>query len=97
MPPGEHRQARHRRQGRGRDLRRSPASPTLRGLLGYIERLKGAAKLRPDSKMSVARDWPTPEARLDGALQLSRGLARVVAAGEARKSWSRLSSGFTNL
>jgi transcription-repair coupling factor (superfamily II helicase) len=30
--------------------------------------------------MIVSRDWPTPEARLDGALQLSRGLSRVAAA-----------------
>jgi transcription-repair coupling factor (superfamily II helicase) len=59
--------------------------PDLAGLLSYIERLNGAAKLRPDSKMTVARNWPTPEARLNGALQLSRGLARVAAAGEAAK------------
>ncbi len=32
----------------------------LAGLLGYVDRLKGAAKLRPDSKMTVSRDWPTP-------------------------------------
>jgi len=57
--------------------------PDLHGLLGYIERLKGTAKLRPDSKMAVSRDWPTPEARLNGAVQLARGLARVAAAGEA--------------
>ena len=56
--------------------------PDLGALLGYIERLKGAAKLRPDSKMTVSRDWPTPDARLNGALQLARGLARVAAAGE---------------
>ncbi|MFL6728257.1 MAG: transcription-repair coupling factor [Sphingomicrobium sp.] len=56
--------------------------PDLAGLLGYIERLKGSAKLRPDSKMIVSRDWPTAEARLNGALQLARGLARVAAAGE---------------
>jgi transcription-repair coupling factor (superfamily II helicase) len=56
--------------------------PDLPGLLGYIDRLKGAAKLRPDSKMTVSRNWPTPDARLTGALQLSRGLARVAAAGE---------------
>ncbi|NUR45849.1 MAG: transcription-repair coupling factor, partial [Sphingomonas sp.] len=55
--------------------------PDLAGLLGYVERLKGTAKLRPDSKMIVTRNWPTPETRLDGALQLSRGLARVAAAG----------------
>ncbi len=54
--------------------------PDLGALLGYIERLKGAAKLRPDSKMAISRHWPTAEARLTGALQLSRGLARVAAA-----------------
>ncbi|HEX6660926.1 MAG TPA: transcription-repair coupling factor [Sphingomicrobium sp.] len=55
--------------------------PDLPGLLSYMERLKGAAKLRPDSKLVIARVWPTSEARLTGALQLSRGLARVAAAG----------------
>ena len=56
--------------------------PDLAGLLGYIDRLKSSAKLRPDSKMTVSRDWPTAEARLSGAVQLARGLARVAAAGE---------------
>jgi len=59
--------------------------PDLGALLGYIERLKGSAKLRPDSKMAVSRDWPTPDARLNGAAQLSRGLARTAAAGESAK------------
>jgi transcription-repair coupling factor (superfamily II helicase) len=58
--------------------------PDLGGLLGYIDRLKGSAKLRPDSKMTIARDWPNAGARLDGALQLSRGLARVAASGEKK-------------
>ena len=60
--------------------------PDLPGLLGYIDRLKGTAKLRPDSKMVVSRDWPNSDARLNGALQLSRGLARVAAAGEKKKA-----------
>jgi transcription-repair coupling factor (superfamily II helicase) len=59
--------------------------PDLGGLLSYIERLKGAAKLRPDSKMTVSRNWPTPDARLNGAVQLARGLARVAAAGEKKE------------
>ena len=59
--------------------------PALDGLLGYIDRLKGSAKLRPDSKLSVQRDWGTPEARLNGALQISTGLARVAMAGEKAK------------
>jgi transcription-repair coupling factor (superfamily II helicase) len=59
--------------------------PDLGALLGYIDRLKGSAKLRPDSKLVVTHNWPTAEARLNGALQLSTGLARVAAAGERTK------------
>jgi transcription-repair coupling factor (superfamily II helicase) len=59
--------------------------PHLLRLLSYIDRLKGTAKLRPDSKLAVTRDWPSIEARLNGALQLSTGLARVAAAGERTK------------
>ncbi len=60
--------------------------PDLAGLLGYIDRLKGTAKLRPDSKMVLSRDWSTPDTRLNGGLQLSRGLARVAAAGEKKEA-----------
>jgi transcription-repair coupling factor (superfamily II helicase) len=60
----------------------SSGFPDLQGLLAYIDRLKGSAKLRPDSKLAVSRNWVTPEDRLNGALQLSLGLSRVVAAGE---------------
>lgn len=52
--------------------------PDLPGLLAYVERLKGTAKLRPDSKLVIAREWPTAEARLNGALQLSKGLAKIL-------------------
>jgi hypothetical protein len=36
--------------------------------------------------MVVGRDWPTADARLAGALQLSRGLARVAVAGEKKEA-----------
>nr|MDP9416035.1 DEAD/DEAH box helicase [Pseudomonadota bacterium] len=52
--------------------------PDLEGLIGYVQRLKGAAKLRPDSKLVISRAWPDPEARVNAALQLSKGLAKVV-------------------
>jgi transcription-repair coupling factor (superfamily II helicase) len=52
--------------------------PDLPGLLAYVERLKGTAKLRPDSKLVITRSWPDAEARLNGALQLSKGLARIL-------------------
>jgi transcription-repair coupling factor (superfamily II helicase) len=59
--------------------------PDVKGLFDYIARLKGTAKLRPDQKLVVSRDWASPGQRLNGALQLSRGLARVAAAGKREK------------
>jgi transcription-repair coupling factor (superfamily II helicase) len=52
--------------------------PDLEGLIAYVQRLKGTAKLRPDSKLVITRSWPTPEARINGALQLSKGLAKIL-------------------
>ncbi|MEO7787642.1 MAG: TRCF domain-containing protein, partial [Sphingomicrobium sp.] len=57
--------------------------PDLAGLFAYVERLKGAAKLRPDSKLVLARELNTNGARLTAAVQLSRGLANVLAASKA--------------
>lgn len=52
--------------------------PDLPGLLTYVERLKGTAKLRPDSKLVISRHWPDAQSRLNGALQLSKGLAKII-------------------
>jgi transcription-repair coupling factor (superfamily II helicase) len=49
--------------------------PNIDGLLAYVARLEGVAKLRPDSKLVITRAWNDPKSRLNGALQLSRGLA----------------------
>ncbi len=51
--------------------------PNLPGLLAYVDRLKGTARLRPDNKLSITRDWASDKARLNGALQLSKGLAKI--------------------
>nr|WP_302053924.1 transcription-repair coupling factor [Sphingomonas tagetis] len=51
--------------------------PSVDGLLAYVERLEGTAKLRPDMKLVIARAWATPRARLNAAVQLSRGLAKA--------------------
>jgi len=51
--------------------------PNVEGLLAYVGKLEGTAKLRPDMKLVITRAWATPKARLTGALQLSRGLARA--------------------
>jgi transcription-repair coupling factor (superfamily II helicase) len=51
--------------------------PNVDGLVAYVARLDGTAKLRPDGKLSIARNWGSAAARLNGALQLSKGLAKV--------------------
>jgi transcription-repair coupling factor (superfamily II helicase) len=55
--------------------------PNVPGLLAYVEKLGAIAKLRPDSKLVITRNWPDPKAKLNGCLQLSKGLA-----GLARKA-----------
>ena len=51
--------------------------PNVDGLLGWVARLEGLAKLRPDSKIVVTRSWGDPKSRLNGALQLAKGLAKA--------------------
>ncbi|WP_019517224.1 transcription-repair coupling factor [Sphingomonas sp. Mn802worker] len=53
--------------------------PNVSGLLAYVDKLGPIAKLRPDSKLAVSRAWGDPQARLNGALQLSKGLAKAAA------------------
>ena len=49
------------------------------GLVLYIQRAKGQAKLRPDQKLVLIREWPTPEDRLRGVLELASDLAGIAA------------------
>ncbi len=49
------------------------------GLIAYVERLKGTAKLRPDMKLVISRAWGDPQSRLNGLYQLTRGLSGIVA------------------
>ncbi|MES2338676.1 MAG: transcription-repair coupling factor [Pseudomonadota bacterium] len=51
--------------------------PNLDGLLAYVGKLGDVARLRPDSKLVINRVWADAKARLHGALQLSRGLAKA--------------------
>ncbi|WP_375392349.1 transcription-repair coupling factor [uncultured Sphingomonas sp.] len=51
--------------------------PNVDALIAYVARLNGQAKLRPDSKFVLNRAWPDVPARLHGALQLSKGLAKM--------------------
>jgi transcription-repair coupling factor (superfamily II helicase) len=51
--------------------------PNIDGLLAYVGKLGETARLRPDMKLVINRVWADPRARLHGALQLSRGLAKA--------------------
>ncbi len=51
--------------------------PNVPGLLAYAAKLGATAKLRPDSKLVINRIWHDAESRLNGCLQLSKGLANL--------------------
>jgi transcription-repair coupling factor (superfamily II helicase) len=50
------------------------------GLVDFIQRQRGAAKLRPDHHLVYMRDWPAAEDRLQGVAWLSAELAQIAAA-----------------
>ncbi len=54
--------------------------PAPERLVRWIEAQKGAARLRPDQKLFLARELPTPGHRLAGALALARALAKLAEA-----------------
>jgi transcription-repair coupling factor (superfamily II helicase) len=57
--------------------------PNVPGLLAYVAKLGEVAKLRPDSKLVIQRVWNDPYSRLNGALQLSKGLANIARRGQS--------------
>jgi transcription-repair coupling factor (superfamily II helicase) len=54
------------------------------GLIAFLGRSKGAARLQPDHRLVLRADWATPAARLAGVRRLVRELAEI--AGQARKA-----------
>jgi transcription-repair coupling factor (superfamily II helicase) len=59
--------------------------PDPAGLIAYVERLNGTARLRPDMKLVINRAWGDPQARLQGLLQLTKGLSSIVKKAERRE------------
>ncbi len=57
------------------------------GLLAYVDKLKGTAKLRPDMKLVINRAWGDPQSRLNGLFQLTKGLSGIVR--KAKKAATR--------
>ncbi len=56
------------------------------GLLAYVDRLQGTAKLRPDMKLVINRAWNDPQSRLNGLFQLTKGLSNVVKKAKKAKA-----------
>jgi transcription-repair coupling factor (superfamily II helicase) len=51
--------------------------PDPTGLIAYVSRLEGTAKLRPDNKLAITRVWNDPRSRLNGLFQLTKGLSSI--------------------
>ena len=49
-------------------------------LVKFISAHSGTMKVRPDQKIVVSRDWPTPEARLKGMQAVLTQLAKLAQA-----------------
>jgi transcription-repair coupling factor (superfamily II helicase) len=60
--------------------------PDPEGLLAYVERLAGTAKLRPDMKLVINRAWGDPASRLNGLVQLTKGLSAIVRKAEKQET-----------
>ncbi len=60
--------------------------PDPAGLIAYVERLQGTARLRPDMKLVINRAWSDPRSRLNGLLQLTRGLSGIVRKAQKRET-----------
>jgi transcription-repair coupling factor (superfamily II helicase) len=56
---------------------RGNAPPNPHGLVRYITEQGVLAKLRPDQKLVLIREWTTPELRLKGATVIMRRLAAI--------------------
>ncbi|MDA5193637.1 transcription-repair coupling factor [Govanella unica] len=47
------------------------------GLVDMLSRERGTAKLKPDQRLVIIRDWPSAADRLKGALALAKSLAKI--------------------
>ncbi len=59
---------------------RNSAFPNPLGLVRLIAEHQSTMRVRPDQKVVIARDWPTPESRLKGAQNLLGQLAKLAKA-----------------
>jgi transcription-repair coupling factor (superfamily II helicase) len=57
--------------------------PNPMGLIDYAAKREGTIKLRPDNRLQVNRVWSDPKARLNGLVQLTKGLAAIASKAPA--------------
>ncbi|HKX77935.1 MAG TPA: transcription-repair coupling factor [Novosphingobium sp.] len=55
------------------------AFPNPEGLIEYAAKREGTIKLRPDNRLQVNRAWGDPKSRLNGLVQLTKGLSAIAA------------------
>ena len=48
-------------------------------LIEFVQKNAAIARLRPDHKLFIARDWGNADARLKGALSIARAMAKIAA------------------
>lgn len=58
--------------------------PNLEGLIGFIGEQGKLARLRPDQKLVLARDWKKDQERVKGAIAIMRRLALIGEGGKAK-------------
>jgi transcription-repair coupling factor (superfamily II helicase) len=58
---------------------RNNTFPNPAALIRLISEHSGTMRVRPDQKVVIARDWPTPESRLKGAEAVLKQLAKLAA------------------
>ncbi len=51
--------------------------PNPAGLVQFLTRQDGKAKLRPDHKLVIVREWPKASSRLNGVARLTETLAKI--------------------
>ena len=46
-------------------------------LIGFVQKNAAVAKLRPDHRLFISRDWRSPQQRLTGSLKVARSMAKL--------------------
>jgi len=62
------------------------------GLVAYIARQKGTAKVRPDQRLVLQRNWDTPKARLEGVQKILKSLRSIATQDQSGSADARVAA-----